>query len=174
MKLINKIFFYLCNFYNSKYYNYSNVSNRAIFSPEFPGFVTLINPNNISIGDFTVLNRGTHINAGKANVKIGKYCHFGKKLTIYAFNHNYNSKSKIPYDNVNIYRDVEIKDFVWIGANVNILPGITIGEGAIVGAGAVVSKDVPDCAIVAGNPSKIIKYRDKEQFYKLKKQKKFY
>ena len=54
---------------------------------------------------------------------------------------------------------VIIKNDVWIGANSVIMPNITIGNGAIIGAGAVVTKDVPDYAIVAGVPAKIIKYR---------------
>jgi Acetyltransferase (isoleucine patch superfamily) len=53
---------------------------------------------------------------------------------------------------------VVIKDKVWIGFNCIILKGVTIGEGAVVGAGSVVTKDVPDYAVVAGNPAKIIKY----------------
>ena len=53
---------------------------------------------------------------------------------------------------------IRIKDKAWIGFNAIILKGVTIGEGAIVGAGSVVTKDVPDYAVVAGNPAKIIKY----------------
>lgn len=53
---------------------------------------------------------------------------------------------------------VIIKDKAWIGFNVIILKGVTIGEGAVIGAGSVVTKDVPDFAVVAGNPAKIIKY----------------
>lgn len=56
-------------------------------------------------------------------------------------------------------RPVTIKDDVWIGVRVIILPGITIGQGAIVGAGAVVTKDVPEYAIVGGNPARVIRYR---------------
>ena len=51
-----------------------------------------------------------------------------------------------------------IKDKVWIGFNSIILKGVTIGEGAIIGAGSVVTKDVPDYAVVGGNPAKIVKY----------------
>ena len=54
---------------------------------------------------------------------------------------------------------VIIGNDVWIGANVVILPGVTIGNGVIIAAGAVVSKDVPDYAIVGGVPAKVIKYR---------------
>ncbi|MCB0501084.1 MAG: hypothetical protein KDD32_00210 [Bacteroidetes bacterium] len=50
-----------------------------------------------------------------------------------------------------------IKDKAWIGFNVIILKGVTIGEGAVVGAGSVVTKDVPDYTIVVGNPAKLIK-----------------
>lgn len=54
---------------------------------------------------------------------------------------------------------VTIKNDVWIGRRVVIMPGVTIGNGVIVGACAVVTKDVPDYAVVAGVPAKIIKYR---------------
>lgn len=56
--------------------------------------------------------------------------------------------------------------YIWIGVNVTILPGVTIGENAVVGAGAVVTKDVPDNAVVVGNPARVIKYLDKEKFIK--------
>ncbi len=63
-------------------------------------------------------------------------------------------------------KPVHIKKNVWIGANVTILPGVTIGENAIVGACSVVTKDVPDNAVVVGNPAKVIKYQDGEKFQK--------
>ena len=64
------------------------------------------------------------------------------------------------YKNWEVVRSapIHIKDKAWIGFNVIIMKGITIGEGAIVGSGSVVTKDVPDFAIVAGNPAQIIKY----------------
>ena len=61
-------------------------------------------------------------------------------------------------------KPVHIKKNVWIGANVTILPGVTIGENAIVGACSVVTKDVPDNAVVVGNPAKVIKFQDPEKF----------
>lgn len=63
-------------------------------------------------------------------------------------------------------KPVHIKKNVWIGVNVTILPGVTIGNNAIVGAGAVVTKDIPDNAVVVGNPAKVIKYLDAEKFSK--------
>ncbi len=63
-------------------------------------------------------------------------------------------------------KPVHIKRNVWIGANVTILPGVTIGENAIVGACSVVTKDVPDNAVVVGNPARVIKTLDPEKFKK--------
>ena len=56
-------------------------------------------------------------------------------------------------------KPIVIGDDVWIGGHVIVLPGVHIGTGAIVGAGAVVTKDVPDYAVVGGNPARIIKSR---------------
>jgi acetyltransferase-like isoleucine patch superfamily enzyme len=58
-----------------------------------------------------------------------------------------------------ISKPTKIGDRVWIGANVTILKGVTIGNDAVVGAGSVVTKDVPERAIAVGNPAKVIKYR---------------
>ena len=54
-------------------------------------------------------------------------------------------------------KEIRIKKNAWIGARVSILPGVTIGENAIVGTGSVVTKDVPDNAVVVGVPAKIVK-----------------
>lgn len=66
--------------------------------------------------------------------------------------------------NVLTCRPIHIKKGAWIGANVNILPGVTIGKHAIVGAASVVTKDVPDYAVVVGSPAKIIKMLDSKKF----------
>ena len=63
-------------------------------------------------------------------------------------------------------KPVHIKRNVWIGVNVTILPGVTIGENAVVGAGAVVTKDVPDNAVVVGNPARVIRYLNADKFVK--------
>jgi len=62
---------------------------------------------------------------------------------------------------------------VWLPWRVFIMPGVEIGEGAIVAMGAVVTKNVPPCAVVAGNPAEIVGYRNKKQYEKCKKEKKF-
>lgn len=61
--------------------------------------------------------------------------------------------------NIRVIRtgEIHIKKNAWIGARVNILPGVTNGENAIVGAGSIVTKDVPDNAVVVGNPARVVK-----------------
>lgn len=106
-------------------------------------------------------------------VKIGKYFHVGRGLTIFSTNHNYTSDQSIPYDSTEVVKPVEIGDCVWIGANVSIIPGVKIGEGAIVGMGAVVTRDVSAGAIVGGNPAQVIGNRDMATYFRLKNEGKF-
>ena len=125
--------------------------------------------------DITV---GNHCNfngikmAGGGKVRIGNYFHSGIDCMIITQNHNYEGEM-IPYDNTYVYKTVNIGDCVWFGHRVIVVGNINIGEGAIIAAGAVVTKDVPPLAIVGGNPAKVIKYRDADHYYKLKAEGKF-
>ena len=75
------------------------------------------------------------------------------------------SNNHDPYDLLTLpCKPVLIKEYAWIGAGATILPGVCIGKHAIVGAGSVVTKDVPDYAVAVGNPAKVIKMLDKEKF----------
>lgn len=87
--------------------------------------------------------------------------------------HDYDHDDKIPYGFRHTTKQVVIDDFVWLGSDVIICGNVHIGEGAIVAIGSVVVKDVPRCAIVGGNPAKVIKYRDIEHFEKLKAEGKY-
>ncbi|MFH1855689.1 MAG: acyltransferase [Candidatus Omnitrophota bacterium] len=100
----------------------------------------------------------------------------GPECTIYTSNHNYDSLDlqALPYDGRTIMKQVKIFDNVWIGGNVIIVGGTEIGEGAVVAAGSIVSKNVPPFAVVGGNPVNIIKYRNKEIYAKLKAENKIY
>ena len=131
-----------------------------------------INVNNkTSIGENTAINTLNVIGAGECT--IGKYCHIAYGLTIITSNHNYKGDG-IPYDNKVIEKPVTIGDFVWTGANVTILPGVTIGEGAIIQAGSVVRNDIRSLAIVGGNPAKEFAARDEEHYKKMKAEKRFF
>lgn len=126
-----------------------------------------------SIGETSHLKSGTYIEAS-GGVYIGEYFHAGRGLTIFSTNHNYENAKFIPYDEVVLERPVTIGDFVWCGANVTILPGVNIGEGAILAGGSVIVKDVPPLAVVGGNPAKVIKYRNSVNFHYLKSHGRFY
>lgn len=123
----------------------------------------------VTLGDYVNFNGA--IIQGKGALTIGNHFHAGRELLIITDNHRFGDDAElIPYDKVRISKPVVIKDFVWLGSRVTIIPGVTIGEGAIVAAGSVVVKDVPDFAIMGGNPAKLIKYRDRDHFLKLKEE----
>lgn len=110
---------------------------------------------------------------GSGEVIFGDNFHSGVECMIITENHNYDHGAAIPYDDTYELKKVVIEDNVWFGNRVIVVGNITIGEGAIIAAGAVVTKDVPKCAIVGGNPARVIKYRDIEHYEKLKKEGKF-
>lgn len=91
----------------------------------------------------------------RAQVKIGNHVIIGDRSRIITCSHNVDD----PEWTLKQY-GIEIEDYVWIASNAIILPSCRrIGRGAVVGAGAVVAKDVPDMAIVAGNPATVLRYR---------------
>ncbi len=137
------------------------------------GFTIAGDIKKFSIDNTSHLKSDTFIDCS-GGVSIGRYFHTGRGLTIFSTNHNYENLNSIPYDDIEIEAPVIIKDFVWCGSNVTIVPGVTIGEGVVVAAGTVVTKDIPDYAVIGGNPHKIIKYRNIESFQHLKNEKKFY
>lgn len=122
---------------------------------------------------------GNHCNfngmwiSGGGKVSIGNYFHSGKECLIITQNHDYEG-DMIPYGKKYVLKEISVGDFVWFGHRVMVVGNVTIGEGAIIAAGAVVTKDVPPLAIVGGNPAKVIKYRDSEHFYKLKAEGRFH
>lgn len=105
---------------------------------------------------------------GSGFVKFGNNFHSGENCKIITQNHNYDKGNQIPYDSTYILKKVIIEDNVWFCDNVIVIGSVTIGEGAILAAGAVVSKDVPKYAVVGGNPAKVIKYRDIAHYEDLK------
>lgn len=119
----------------------------------------------------TILEKNTNFNGitihGNGNVTIGSNFHSGKDLKIFTTNHNYEGES-IPYDSTFIFKDIVIEENVWIGSSVIVLGGVTIGEGAIIQAGAVVVSDIPKYAIAGGNPAKVFKHRNSVHYEKLK------
>lgn len=114
---------------------------------------------NIAFGDYVYIGPDAYWSA-KGGIEIGRNVIFGPKTKIWTYNHNYKSVETFPYGNDDILKQVIIKDDVWIGLAAIIMPGVTVNEGAIVAAGSVVVEDVPPCAVVAGNPAKVVSRRN--------------
>lgn len=115
----------------------------------------------VSIGDFSGIGINCELNAmNGGEIRIGRYVMMGPDCVIYTRNHRCD-RTDIPMQQQGYEKPeaVVIEDDVWIGKRVIILPGVHIGEGSIVGAGAVVTKDVPPYAVVGGCPARIIKMR---------------
>jgi acetyltransferase-like isoleucine patch superfamily enzyme len=131
-----------------------------------------------SVGDNTYFNSFTSV----SNAKIGKFCSIGSNVKIGIGAHPTNMVSSHPcfYSNNKGFKtfadkmyfteekgEIQIGNDVWIGSEVSVFNNIKIGNGAIVAMGSIVTKDVPDYAIVAGSPAKLIKYRFSEDKIKL-------
>jgi len=117
--------------------------------------------SNLKIGDHTYIGEYNNIRAGGGKIEIGNYCAISQHISIVASNHSFRKDELIANQPWSLARNfVIIGNDVWIGSNSVILPGVSIGNGAVVGAGSVVTKDIPPFAIVGGNPAKVIKYRE--------------
>jgi acetyltransferase-like isoleucine patch superfamily enzyme len=112
----------------------------------------------IVIGANTYVNRYTIFDAHQQlyigeRVMVGPHCYFTDA------DHSTDPETSVQAQPMRC-RPLIIEDEVWIGANVTVLPGVRIGRGAVVGAGAVVTRDVPSLAIVVGCPARVRRYRD--------------
>ena len=138
--------------------------------------VEISEPSLVSIGNNCHIQMNCKLYGFGGGITIGDGSVLSHDIQIFARNHNYDSDDLklIPYDERDIPKKVEIGENVWIGARATILPGVVIGEGAVIGAASVVTKNIPPYAVVGGNPAKVIKYRNRENYEKLKSQDKIY
>lgn len=124
-------------------------------------FITgFYNRCSVSIGDNCVINRGCYLD-GRGSIVVGNNVNISFGTTILTMQHEAHStifECKVG--------DVTIENDVWIGAKAIILPGVILGRGSVVAAGAVVTKDVPEYSIVAGVPARVIGTRVKDLKYK--------
>ena len=125
---------------------------------------------NVTIGRYSYMRSPTIwlIASYEHTIHIGNFCSIASWVQIYAKNdHNYLKLTTYPptatwlilWEEKDLWSDTFIGHDVWIGTNAIILPWVNVGNGAVIGAGSVVTKDVPPYAIVGGVPAKVIKYR---------------
>jgi acetyltransferase-like isoleucine patch superfamily enzyme len=115
-------------------------------------------PQNITLGRNVFFNRGAFITA-RESVIIGNDVLVGPNVIINSGNHNFSDRNKLIQEQGHTSKKILIGNDVWIGANAVILPGVKIGDGAVVAAGAIVTKDVEEYTVVAGIPAKKMKDR---------------
>ena len=137
-------------------------------SPNEPGYNALIEdifatikvlpPLYIDYGKPITIGKGCFIQQcctffGRGGITIGDEVFIGPKVNLITINHDPDPENR----SATYGRPITIEDKVWIGINSTVLPGVRIGYGAIIGAGSVVTKDVPPMTVVAGNPARFIK-----------------
>jgi len=123
-------------------------------------YADMLEPYNVSIGHHVYINKNCDILTTGSKVKIGNFVMVGPNVTFVAQDHDISDWKK-PMMLSNKYKrgNITVGDDVWIGAYAIVLSGVTINRGAVVAAGAVVTKDVPPYAIVGGVPAVKIKDR---------------
>ncbi|WP_183578617.1 acyltransferase [Mucilaginibacter sp. X5P1] len=121
-----------------------------------PSFIS--GSDSITLGDNVVINSFSHF-WGEGGITIGNNCMIASHCAITSVTHN--TKAQL-FNQENIGKPIVIGDNVWIGAHAMILPGVTIGNNVIIGAGTLVNKDLPSNAVYIGTPVK--KLHDLDQF----------
>ena len=110
----------------------------------------------IEIGDYSAIGVDCRIYGA---VKIGNDVMMGPEVVVLPRNHRFDRLDIPMWRQGHSTEPIVIDDDVWIGTRAILLPGVKIGKGAIIGAGAVVTRDVPEYSVVGGNPAKVIKFR---------------
>jgi acetyltransferase-like isoleucine patch superfamily enzyme len=156
----------------------ARIIKSTLLGPVYLNRNSQVGPD-VIVGKYFGMNESCFI----ARATVGNYCSFGARTSINPFNHptNWISTNEFQYHPTSfdwvpeynelirlertpaMFSQVVIGNDVWSGHNVNIMPGVEVGDGAIIGAGAVVTKNVPPYAVVSGVPSTIKRYRFSEK-----------
>lgn len=132
----------------------AEIGSRVVF---YPG-VWITPPSGLSLGDDVDLALEVLITTG-GGVSIGERTLIGYRTQILSGNHIVPTRPNRIFDAGHERKPVSIGRDVWIGASCLVLPGVSIGEGSVIGAGSVVSRDIPPWSVAVGNPAVVIKER---------------
>lgn len=157
---------------NVKFEDYSEIHGLCSEGLNFGDYVTIsrgvmIRPSSYYGGDYGIgLTMGEHSSIGpygyigcSGRITIGKNVMFGPKCSLFAENHIFSdTEASIKSQGVN-QKGITVEDDCWIGSNVTILDGVTIGKGSVIGAGTLVTKDIPAGSIVVDKREKTIRER---------------
>jgi acetyltransferase-like isoleucine patch superfamily enzyme len=119
----------------------------------------IISGGRLSIGTESNVQSFSTIAAGDSEVVIGDHVRVGPNCNLLGENHRFERRDVPIHKQGNVPKGLRIGDDVWIGSNSVILPGVQLARGCIVGAGSVVTRDVPEYVIVVGNPAKLLRER---------------
>ena len=165
--IINKVFLKNRVFWDTNIANHVELNNVEVGAKV--SFAKNASVNNSKIGKYTSIGRNTKI----TNTDIGAFCAISWDSTINAIQHplTHLTIHAFPYvseyggveKRTDFYQRVTVNNDVWIGANSVILPGLKIGNGAIIAANTLVTRNVPDYAIIAGVPAKTLRFRFRKE-----------
>ena len=142
---------------------YTQISQRLKYVGKdvvFDDNVYINKPENLSIGDETFIGNGVFLNA-YAPITIGRYCGIAAGCYLITWNHDVANKEIKLRDTDKVTSNIIIGNGVWLGYGAIVLPGIKLGDGCVVAAGAIVTKNVEPWVVVAGVPAKPIMRRTK-------------
>ena len=117
-------------------------------------------PGDCAIGAGTSINNNVQINASGGRIAIGRSVLIGPNCVLRAADHEFSDTTRDIREQGSRAGEIIIEDNVWLGSNVVVTRDVRIGTGAVIGAGAVVTRDVPPYAVAAGVPARVIRMRE--------------
>lgn len=167
--MLKYILGFFLNLFNPAVSLFAKVDNKSVISKKARVYGH-VQASSSTMGDYSYIGRNSrliHADVGKfcsiaSETKIGMGTHTLDKIStspIFTESKNGTKHSWVKVSAVNPFKRVKVGNDVWIGVRTMVMGGVTIGDGAVIGAGSIVTKDIPPYAVVAGVPAKVIRYR---------------
>lgn len=167
--MLKYILGFFINLFNPAVSLFAKIDNKSAISRKARVYGN-VQVTSSSMGDYSYIGRNSrliHADVGKfcsisGETKIGMGTHTLDKIStspIFTEAKNGTKHSWVKVSAINPFKRVKVGNDVWIGVRTMVMGGVTIGDGAVIGAGSIVTKDIPPYAVVAGVPAKVIRYR---------------